>query len=400
MKIYISRNLQNTINQGKILLDSTKKKNAKIIKDLEIKNESLNTLLIQANQKTKRLEEDLKQALNKDNNNGNNNEEKENEVTKLKNKIDEYEINISKLNLDNKNLMEKIENMKKEQKKEYLQILNYKNSEIKSYGKVIEEYEEYFKNNNINIKDINGKNLKYNGNNNLDYEKIIENKDKIIKNLNAKINKLNNEYKTVYELNMLSQNNNHQFQELLNKNKELTTENKNYKLAILKATKKMNEAKKNNFYKNSQMNLINEKKELIKKLNEYKRKIIILKNKVNELYALIDKLKNRKYQTSTNNSNYKYCIDIYSNPSTPNQIKKMPIMNNRNNSYYNNPSMLNLKNGNKMVKNQISSYGNNDTYRNKNGLSNEELEIRQKESIDNYRKILSYLDQNMPNSNP
>ena len=35
----------------------------------------------------------------------------------------------------------------------------------------------------------------------------------------------------------------------------------------------------------------------------------------------------------------------------------------------------------------------------KNGLSNEELEIRQKKSIENYRKILSHLDQNMPNLN-
>ncbi len=84
-------------------------------------------------------------------------------------------------------------------------------------------------------------------------------------------------------------------------------------------------------------------------------------------------------------------------------MKKMPIMNNQTNSYYNNPSLLKIKNGNQMINNINNLYGNTgntNLNRNKNRLSNEELEIRQKKSVESYKKFISQLEQNMPNPKP
>ena len=398
--------LENSINQGKILLDKTKKKNAELIKDYETKKDELNLQLIEANQKIKRLEEDLNQAKNNNSNNGNNNEDSLNEINKLKNKIDEYEINISKLNLENKNLIEKIDKIKKDFKDEKITIINYKNSEIKSYRKLIEEYDKYFKNNNINIKNKEN-NLQYNGNNNLDQEKMmmeLKNKDKIIKSLYAQKNKYDNQFKNIIEVEDLLKQTKVEYEQLAKEKMKLQMENEKYKNSIsniFQKFKKVEDFYDINKYQINQYG--NEKKELISKIDEYKRKIITLKKKVNELYAVIDKLKNSKYQASTNNSNYNNFIDIKPLPSTPNQMKKMPIMNNQTNSYYNNPSLLKIKNGNQMINNINNLYGNTgntNLNRNKNRLSNEELEIRQKKSVESYKKFISQLEQNMPNPKP
>ena len=116
IKIY-----ENSINQGKILLEDVKKKNAKlreIIDDLESKNKSLNYQLIEVNQKLKKYENDSEQKNITDNKNESNgkNDKESSEITKLENKIDEYEILISKMKFDKKTLEDKIENLIKEHK--------------------------------------------------------------------------------------------------------------------------------------------------------------------------------------------------------------------------------------------------------------------------------------------
>ncbi len=83
-------------------------------------------------------------------------------------------------------------------------------------------------------------------------------------------------------------------------------------------------------------------------------KVIILKKKVNELYQLINKLRNLKDQTSTINNNYNN-IDLYHIPSTPSQAKKISIMN-----------QDNYKNINMMIKNDSKS-----NFLNKIGGNNE-----------------------------
>ena len=65
----------NSIKQGKIFLENSKKKNIelqKTIKDLEEQKNSLEYKLVEANQKIKRFESDYKVNDNKDNKNENN----------------------------------------------------------------------------------------------------------------------------------------------------------------------------------------------------------------------------------------------------------------------------------------------------------------------------------------
>ena len=303
-----------------------------------------------------------------------------------------------------------MENMKKEHKKEKNLMISYKNSEIKSYHKLIEEYKEYFKNNNINIdkNNINNPHLNYNENNNLDYEKMmmeLNNKDKIIKSLNIKLNEFSKEYKNIIEINMLSTKNNKEleqnFQNLINDKNNLIKENTNLKNAIANFAKQMKEA--NNIFKNKTLQKNNEKNALINKLNEYRKKVISLKKKINELYTIIAKLKNKKYQTSTNNSNFNNYGNTLQIPSSPSQNQKISFMNHQSNNFYTKSPVIGLKNGNIIMNNGNRAYGNNiglNIRDNKNGLPNEEFENRQKKSIENYRKFLSQLEQNMPNPKP
>ena len=407
--------LENSINEGKKLIDDVQKKNAKLkekLNDLETQNNSLNYQLIDANQKIKRLESDSKQKENdnNNNNNGNNNQDNSNEINKLKNLIDEHEKNIAKLSFDNKKLLEKMENMKKEYKEEKKLMINYKNSEIKSHIQVIEKYKQFFKNNNINENMINNR-MNLNGNNNLDYEKLmieLKNKDKIIKSLNLKINKCVDEYKNVIEVNSLSEQHSKEYQKLneklFNEKNELLKQNENLKRAISSFTNQMNEA--NNIYKNKAYQNNKYINDLINKLQEYKKKVITLKKKICELHEIIDKLKNNKYQRSTNNSNYNSYLDKHPIPSTPSQIPKITVMNNQGSQYYSsNTASIGFKNGNIMMNNVSRPFDNNIRSRsnyveNKNGMSSDGLEIKQKKSLENYRKFLSQLEQNMPNAKP
>jgi len=90
-------------------------------------------------------------------------------------------------------------------------------------------------------------------------------------------------------------------------------------------------------------------------------------------------------------------------PSTPNQAQKIPLMNNTGNNYYNKTPLMNAKNGNLMMMENLNRpYGSSvgEYYQNKNGKTNEGMEQKQKKSIENYRKFLSKLEQNIPNQKP
>ena len=149
-----------------------------------------------------------------------------------------------------------------------------------------------------------------------------------------------------------------------------------------------------NIFKNKSLQKNIERNALINKLNEYRKKVISLKKKINELYGIIDKLNNKKYQSSTNNSNYNNYGNILPIPSSPSQNQKISFMNNQSNNFYTKSPIIGLKNGNIIMNNANKAYGNNiglNIRDNKNGLSNEE-ENRQKKSIENYRKFLYQLE--------
>jgi chromosome segregation ATPase len=393
---------ENSINQGKILLEDVKKKNAKLqekINDLESKNKSLNYQLIEANQKLKKYENDSKQNINdnKNENNGKNDKDNTNEITKLKNKIDEYEILISKMKFDKKSLEEKIENIIKEHKSEKNLMINYKNSEIKACNKLIEDYQIFIRDHNLSINRNNNMNI--NGNENVESQKLrmeISNKDKLINTLKNQINEISNDFN---KINISQQNINAsqmQIQKLVNEKKELIKENKNHKNRLSSFIEQINEA-------NSLLNIKTSKykKDLSNmkiKLDEYKYKIVILKKKICELHEIIGKMNSKSYQIVNNsliNNNIKNKMQI---PSTPNQINKFSIKNNMNNTYLTQTPLIDAKNGNIIMNNNARQFGNS-VGMNKN-KSNDGLDQNQKKSLENYRKFLSQLDQNLPNPKP
>lgn len=125
-------------------------------------------------------------------------------------------------------------------------------------------------------------------------------------------------------------------------------------------------------------------------------KLLFLK-KICELHEIIGKMNSKSYQIVNNsliNNNIKNKMQI---PSTPNQINKFSIKNNMNNTYLTQTPLIDAKNGNIIMNNNARQFGNS-VGMNKN-KSNDGLDQNQK-SLENYRKFLSQLDQNLPNPKP
>ena len=103
--------MENSVKQGKILLNNTKKDNDNLKKriiELEKKEKELNYKLIESNQKIKSLSENINELNAKKNTNINPNEQ----IFQLKEIINQKEILIAKLNLDNNNFKKKFSEIK------------------------------------------------------------------------------------------------------------------------------------------------------------------------------------------------------------------------------------------------------------------------------------------------
>jgi hypothetical protein len=319
----------------------------------------------------------------------------------LKNKIDEYEILISKMKFDKKTLEDKIENIIKDHKNEKNLMINYKNSEIKACNQIIEEYQTYFRNNNININRNN--NMNFNGNENVELQKLkmeISNKDKIINTLKKKFNDISNDFNKI-DLSQQNINANQmQIQMLVNEKNELIKENQIHKKRLSSFIEQMKEA--NNLLNIKTRKYQNDLSNMKMKLEEYKHKIIILKKKICELHEIINKMKSKSYQTVNNSLINNNIRNKHQIPSTPNQINKVSSKNNMSNignNYFAQTPLMNEKNVNIGMNNEARQFGNS-VGGNKNGLVNEGLDQIQKKSLENYRKFLSQLEQNMPNPKP
>ena len=342
---------ENALNKGKMFIEKEKQKNALLknkIEELEADKNSLQYKLIEANQRIKRLQSDYNinsKEENKEQNNKND-KDKNNEITTLKNKLDEFEIANSKLNLDYSNLQKKMENMKKEYTNQIKLITNYKNSELTIFNKVILQYKEYFKNHNINpnvnvpngkekIPDNNNTNNNNNNNNNFDYGKIMvemANKDKIIKSLNTKLDKYMSEYKNIIEEKHISQQKYNQllfhYQKIITEKNDLIKKNQNLKMEIADLNQKIEMNK--NKYKNIKYIHENNLIKMEAKLAEYKQKIITLKLRINEMlgYNSDARLVNQKSNINiTNKPNLNNFFNKNQIPLTPTQKKVIPGMN-------------------------------------------------------------------------
>ena len=253
------------------------------------------------------------------------------EINELNNKINEIEINNSKLKFDNENLLNKIDIITKEKKtefeimeslyikkneilekeidrlnemindllnekqKEHIDIFDYKNIQNDIYKCFIELEEKMKKLNNVNflIKKENQK-LK---NENEELSIIINGKETIIEKLQSNINKIENDFKQrLSEGNII--NNNESIEQLLNEQKRLTEENDILRNNYEQMTQGINEANELFISKQKEYeNIINAQME---KLKEYKFKISVLKIKVNELHSEIEFLQEKQIKTPIN----------------------------------------------------------------------------------------------------
>lgn len=359
--------MENSINQGTILLDNLKKQNENLtlkINELEKINQQLNYELIELKQRNKNSAEKK------------NSQEKND---KSNDQIDKYEVEISKLTLDKKLLLNKLENIEKDKDNELQMFLNYKNSELNTYQNIINDYKDklessnlYYNNYLMKLQSINENN---NSNENTANIKLIElveslksdiiSKDQLIQNLNIQIinskvdseNKISNLQmkldKVLFEKNVLIKQTNG-YKDIFS---EFQNNLDNFSKIFEKRQIKFNETI--SIYRN--------------KITEYKKKIILLKKRINELIG------------------------------TENEIQKNNRISQLNNKY--NYSVFNFKNNEPMIKESITN--NKKIFRGSNKINNINDEVKnpftmaapennedlkQQESLQNYKNFLEKLD--------
>ena len=344
---------EDIINSNKLEINRLQSKN----KVIESENESNKKLIqelkdanIELNQKIKSFESFNKiNQIIKDNKSD---KEYISQINELFNKINEIEIENSKLIFNNKNLENKIEIIKNDNKNEIdmIELL---------YKKKIEKLEKNILNLNNTINDLINESKKQpkeknnyqiqnemyknffeleqkirksehdNFNCNKENQKLKNENDQlkiILKGKESIINKLQKEFKIkMSEKNIkspINKNNNNDkvnnsINDLLNDKKRLIEENEILKTNYEQMTLGINEA--NELFINKQNeyeNIINAQNE---KLKEYKFKISLLKIKINELHTEIDSLKDNQIKTE-NNFYQNFNNDIFSTIEKDNSI--------------------------------------------------------------------------------
>ena len=258
------------------------------------------------------------------------------QINELNNKINEIEIKNSKLEFDNKNLLDKIDIINQEKKTEFdiLDSLNKKKYTI--YEKSIERLNEminellnekqndhldtfndtgiqneiykHFNEFEVKIKQLNDINsLIKNENQKLKNENeelsiIINGKETIIEKLQSNINKIENDFRQkISEINPINNElinnneNNETIEQLLNEQKKLVEENDILRNNYEQMTQGINEA--NELFLAKQKEYENTINAQVAKLKEYKFKISVLKIKVNELHSEIEFLQERQIKS-------------------------------------------------------------------------------------------------------
>lgn len=235
------------------------------------------------------------------------------EILKLNNKINNYEIALSKSNLEKKLLETKLDNLKNDYNRKLTLMNNYKKSELQSVQKQLNELKKNEMKNNydsimnkrmlesrikedskfyidkINI--LEEKNDKLSNDNfALDEEnkkfrnKIQSNslnmkyKDDLIKSLNEKLKKISSKYQSM--INSLEKSNEQsqfQIEQLFNENDKYKKENE---MLVIEMNKLRENLAGYNLEKKESNNILNNYRE---RLNKYKINIMVLKQRINEL---------------------------------------------------------------------------------------------------------------------
>ena len=232
------------------------------------------------------------------------------QINDLNNKLNEIEIKNSKLEFDNKNLLNKIDILSKDKKTqlEIMEALYRKKYEVfeKSIERLNDMINELLNEKQRDSVDLNilikKENMKLK-NENEELSIIINGKETIIEKLQSNINKIENDFRQkISEINspniINNYDNNENIEQLLSEQKRLMEENEILKNNYEQMTQGINEANELFVAKQKEYeNIINAQKE---KLKEYKFKISILKIKVNELHSEIAFLQERQIQASNN----------------------------------------------------------------------------------------------------
>ena len=378
--------MENSIKQGSILLNDNKIKNENLkqkIVELENKNKELNYKLIESNQKLKRLQAN--------NNNKNMNTNINEEINKLNNIIDENEIKISKLEIDKKNLEQKLDETQKSHANEIKLMLDYKNSELSIYQNILDKY----KNSNIGNNNTVSNNVSNNDNLSLmnvqtqinKMKQEIAKKNNIINALNIKITQFNEDYNNkLLEIKQSSNENINQTQEqveqLIIERDELLRKNENLTKGLMQFNDKVKEV---NLIYNQKLDFFN--KSILannEKMKEYKLKVITLKKKIDELNNVIKKYRINNGETYNNYYNPEdKCLtnrygemNIKNSPFIENKRNVIPFTDMRNNNI-NNYSLTYERNGNDIDKEFFE----------------DQLDVSQKKYLENYKIFLSGLDE-------
>lgn len=395
----------------------------------------LNYKIIELKQKIS-LNESNQNLLNKinliNNKNGQQNELLEKlkiENFKLQNKINELELNNSKLIFDNESLLNKIKFQDIENKNEnklknfvvekkinyfykQIELLNLKiNDELFKKQNIINNFNfNISKNNMMNYKDIydkfnemrkkilllDEKNFYFKKENqNLEniiqeFNIILKGKEQIILQLKNNLLEINNRLFLYKNMNNnesyinLNKNNKNKYKDMVN---QLLTQNEkiNKENIILKEKNKkiINEVNEINILfsnkdKENEKIIFNQQE----KMKEYKYKISLLKIKINELYNEIANLKGQLINNKLNNKNFEEEIQNENKFSSPNQLF---ILDNKNQDEYIEKNNYN----NNEVNNVDENYINKNENENKNILNNENKNTDKNNinSNDNSKKI-------------
>ena len=308
-------------------LENEEENNKKEIKDLNYKIIELNQK-IESNETINKITQKIK------------NENSEDLDQYYLIQINEIEIKNSKYEFDNKNLINKIDLIKKDNKteleimetlyrkkynileksierlndiinellnekqREHIDIFNYstiQNDIYKHFGDLEEKIRKLDENNSL-IKKENQK-LK---NENEELSIIINGKETIIEKLQSNINKIENDFKQKISEKIPMNNelinnnieNNENFEQVLNEQKRLSEENEILRNNYEQMTQGINEANELFISKQKEYeNIINAQ---VEKLKEYKFKISVLKIKVNELHSEIEFLQEKQIRNVNN----------------------------------------------------------------------------------------------------
>ena len=430
---------ENTIREQIIILDNLKLKNEKYenrIIDLEKINSDLNYQIIELNQKNKTLIENQNILLESVNQ-----KDLAEKLINLSQQLENIAIIKSRLEHDNKILINKINSLQLEHENEINMIKTIHNSDITKKNKVITNLQNGLSQLKLNTNDINNNILNTSSiihpQSLMEEFSIFERKTKIIKDDNIKLYSINNELQNkikIYENNKekdeyLIKNLQNKLknveEELKIKKEESEIRNKEIQYNFEKFNQEREELiKQNNNFKNAYNNLNNNIKDtnelFNQKVKSFKDLISNYNLKIRELQMKSDELNQQNELLNLENEKLKRANQRYEKREI-NLTKKIPVIKKRNlsvngsgknllNNSFNNSNKKNNNNDNMNNTFNINEYNNNSyNISNVKGINEGNLltynnledpfVLSQQKSLEDFKNVLQRVDENLSENN-